>query len=349
MSVFKEHIACMNAYQPPLEGRNPAQHMLLDFNERTMPVSESIKRALTEFILSDRLQMYPCYGDITQHLAEYCTVDRDQVMITNGSDQGIDLVFRASCREGDEAIIPGPSFAMYQQCAGVENLKVIEPQYTRNGGFPMREVVAAISPKTRVIVIANPNNPCGTPVAEADILTIAAAAPDAVVLVDECYFEYTRTSVVKHLVAYPNIVVTRTFSKTWGLPSIRFGYILTAAENIRVLLNIRGPYDINQLAVVAAEAALANPQYTKDYVIEVMERAKPLLEQYLNHAGIAFWPSAANYLWLFPDHASSLQQHLRERGILVRPKSDAEGNMGLRITVGTVEQTRELINALKAF
>ncbi len=346
MSIFKAHIRQMGAYKPPLEGRSPNQHLLLDFNERTLPVSQPIIDALADYIHSGRLQTYPSYGNITNQLADYCGVDEPQVMITNGSDQGIDLIIRASCTAGDDVIIPGPTFAMYHQCAKIENLNIIEPVYTRENGFPTEAVLAAISDKTSLIVIANPNNPSGTEVSRDDILQIAAAAPHCTILIDECYFEYTRSSVADVLELYPNIVITRTFSKTWGLPSLRFGYVLSAETNILSLLNVRGPYDINQLAVVAAQAALKHPKYTQNYVQEVMSTSKPMLESWLEKNKIMYWPSSANFLWIFPDNPDAINKQLVQEGILVRPKNDSLGNKGLRITIGTKEQTERLLLCL---
>jgi len=348
VSIFKQHIADMSAYLPPLEGRDPQAFTLLDFNERTIPVAEPILEALEAFIRSGRLQMYPSYGDITSKIADYCDVPEEQVMITNGSDQGIDLIIRSACREGDEIIIPGPSFAMYGQCARVENLKIVEPQYTREGGFPLAEVLASITPKTRLIVVANPNNPSGTLVSPEDILSIARSAPDAAVLVDECYFEYSKTTVAPYLAEQSNLVVTRTFSKTWGLPSIRLGYVLSAKENILALLNVRGPYDVNQFAVAAVQASLAQPETALEYVKEVMERSKPMLEAFLDEKGVDFWPSEANYLWSFPSDPGRVNQVLVDARILVRPKADGQGRMGLRITLGTEAQTRCLIEVLSS-
>lgn len=348
MSIFKQHIADMSAYLPPLEGRDPQAFTLLDFNERTIPVAEPILQALEAFIRSGRLQMYPSYGDVTSKIADYCEVLEEQVMITNGSDQGIDLIIRSACREGDEIIIPGPSFAMYGQCARVENLKIVEPQYTREGGFPLEGVLESINSKTRLIVISNPNNPSGTLVSPEDILRIAKAAPDAAILVDECYFEYSKTTVAPYLAEQPNLVVTRTFSKTWGLPSIRLGYVLSAKENILALLNVRGPYDVNQFAVAAVQASLARPETALEYVDEVMGVSKPLLESFFRDRGVDFWPSEANYLWSFPADPERANQALVEAGILVRPKADAQGRTGLRVTLGTEGQTRRLIEVLSS-
>ena len=347
MSIFKSHLAQMGAYKPPLEGRDNHQHLLLDFNERTLPVSPAIKQAMIDYINDDQLQVYPSYGDITNKIARYCNVPAEQVMITNGSDQGIDLIIRAASREGDEAIIPGPSFAMYHQCAKVENLKIIEPAYIKEEGFPKQAVLNSISDKTRLIVLANPNNPCGTPIARDDILEIAAAAPAAAVMVDECYFEYTQETVCDAVEKYPNLLVTRTFSKTWGLPSVRLGYVISHPDNINALLNVRGPYDINQLAVVAIDAALSNPEYTEQYVKEVIAVSKPMFEAFLQQQQIPYWNSVANYIWTFPENAKEVEQSLRADGILVRPKTDMIGKTGLRVNLGNKEQTQKLIGSYK--
>ncbi len=357
MSIIKPHILAMSAYKPPLEGRSPKSHTLLDFNERTIPVSQPVVQALQDFITDGRLQQYPAYGDILGRLAAYTGAKAQQIMITNGSDQGIDLIFRAVAKPNAEAIIPGPSFAMYNQCANIEAMTLIEPQYDKETGYPIQEVLDSITPNTAIIIVSNPNNPCGTIVGQDVILRLAKAAPHAAILVDECYYEYSRQTVVPYIKEsmsdnseqkLSNIFVTRTFSKTWGIPSLRFGYLIAATEYVDALCNIRGPYDINQLAVVAAQAALDNPGYTDSYVAEVMDEAKPLLEQYFDESGIEYWSSSANYLWAFPKNAEAINAYLIEKSFLVRPKV-YQDKLGLRITVGTVSQIKELIQAFRDF
>ncbi|EOD23439.1 hypothetical protein EMIHUDRAFT_116424 [Emiliania huxleyi CCMP1516] len=154
-----------------------------------------------------------------------------------------------------------------------------------------------------------------------------------------------------------NLFVTRTFSKTWGLPSLRIGYILSAEENINALCcvrgrpratvaRVRGPYDINQLAVVALRAALDDPQYVSDFVAEHNNKARPALEDFLAEAGVAFWPSAANYVFCYFPDPTATEKALR---ILVRPKKDASGTLGLRVSIGTLAQTERLIATLRRF
>jgi len=350
MSVIKPHIQAMAAYSPPLDGRNPQTHTLLDFNERTLPVGEHIQKALIEYIQSGRLQIYPAYGDITTRLAQYAGVDASEVMITNGSDQGLELVFRSVCSSGDTVIIPAPTFAMYNQLAQVENCRVVAPYYEKDSGYPVQEVIDAITPNVKLIVISNPNNPCGTLASREDVIRILKQAcngdNNAAVLLDECYFEYSHATVCDLISEYSHLFITRTFSKTWGIPSLRFGYILSHRSNIDALLSVRGPYDINQLAIVAARAALDNQHELQRYTREVMEQSKPLLEQYLNQQGVNYWLSEANYLWVFFARPDDVELALRDQDILVRPKKDKDNVVGLRITLGTFEQTKRVIDVL---
>ncbi|WP_096084805.1 pyridoxal phosphate-dependent aminotransferase [Agaribacterium haliotis] len=346
MALFKQHIYKMGTYKPPLDGRDPERFTLLDFNERTVPVADEIARDIAEWVLAGRLQMYPSYGDICDQIADYCQVAAAQVMITNGSDQGIDLVFRCCCEPGSEVIVPGPSFPMYLQSAAIEAAQVHQPQYSRDRGYPLDKVLGLINAKTRVVVVSNPNNPSATSVSREAIVRLAKAAPRAAILVDECYFEYCGISVVDLVEQYPNIIVTRTFSKTWGLPSLRLGYVVSAKANIDELLKVRGPYDVNQLAIVALNSAFKHRQTIEAYIDEVMQKSKPEFEAFLDRHGLDYWPSSANFIWVFFDDAEAVEHALRAAGILVRPKDDASGRKGLRITLGTLSQTQALMQVL---
>jgi len=331
-----------------LEGRDPSKYILLDFNERTVPVPSHVTDALKTYIDGAGLQRYPNYGDMQEQIAKYAGVRTEECMFTNGSDQGIDLVVRCCCEKGTEAIIPTPTFAMYDQAADSEALVIKRPAYDRVKGFPTEEVLAAINEKTSLVVISNPNNPTGTPVTRKDILAIAKKASHAAIMVDECYYEFMgpEESVKGDIVEFPNLFVVRTFSKTWGIPSLRLGYVLSAEANIRALCCVRGPYDINQLAGVALRAALADPKYIWDFVNEVNKESKPKFEEYLTKRGIVFWPSSANFMFCYFENPIELEKRIREKGVLVRPKKDAEGVMNLRVTIGTVEQMDKLMAIL---
>jgi histidinol-phosphate aminotransferase len=343
--MIKPHIRAMSPYKPPLEGRS-TRYLLCDFNERIDPVGEPVLRALRAYLDRNELQLYPSYGALAERIASYAGVAPGQLMITNGSDQGIELVVRATCSFGEEVIVPLPSFAMYRQMALAEGLQLVSPHYDTAGRFPLSEVLAAIGPKTRLVVLGNPNNPTGTLVPAADVLTIAERAKGAAVLVDECYFEYTGVTVKDALDRFSNLFITRTFSKTWGLASLRMGYLMSCAQNIEDLLKVRGPYDVNRLAAVATAAALDAPEYMRSYVDEVVQLSMPRLTKFLGERGVRYWPGVANFVLTFPNEPERVLKALETDGILVRPQKGPGIDGALRMSVGRLPETERLIASL---
>lgn len=344
-----KNIQKINSYSPPLEGRRNFESRLLDFNEKTIPASKSVIKALKELIKSDQIQIYPEYDDLCSKIANYAGVKKDQIMITNGSDQGIDLIFRTFTREKDKVIIPSPSFAMFYQCAQITGNKLIMPIYNKDGSFPTNQVIKSIKTGTRLVVICNPNNPTGTAVELKDIKKIIQKALEfnAVVYVDEAYFEFCKITAAKLIDKYPNVIITRTFSKAFGLASLRIGYAISSRQNISEMLKIRGPYDINMPAFVAAKAALADLKSLNKYVDEVMNKAKPMVEDFFKKNNIEFYPSRANFLLFRMENSSMLVNKLKNLGFLTRPR-DGKGIEGtIRVTIGTVSQMKKFINQFK--
>jgi len=348
-SVMKAHLRELAPYLPPLDGRDSTKHLLLDFNERTVEPPPHVGEAIKRHIDERGLRTYPAYGDLNQQIADYAGVSAHNCMFTNGSDQGIDLIIRCCCPTGTEAIIPAPTFAMYEQAALTEGLVIRRPFFTFENGFPTEEVLAAVTDKTTLIVLSNPNNPTGTHIPREVCLRVARGAPNCAILLDECYFEFMPpgSSLTDEVESLPNLFICRTFSKTWGIPSLRLGYLLSCTANIRALCSVRGPYDINQLSVVAVKSALADNQYVFDFVNELNTQAKPRFEAWMRGRGIVFWPSSANYIFCYFAEPAALEKQLRARDILVRPKKDAEGVTGLRVSIGTLEQTEKLISTLE--
>lgn len=339
----------MSPYKPPIEGRSSYPYLLLDFNERTIPLPEVIIKKIVVWIQKNKLHKYPEYSDIAELIAGYAEVPSDRVMITNGSDQGIDIIFRAFTGKGDEAIIPTPTFTMHGHCANLQGCILIEPVYTRDKGYPLEGVLSAVSPRTKLIVICNPNSPTGTLLEVEGIRNIAAAAPDAVVLVDECYFEYAKVTARDLLSKHPNIIITRTFSKTWGLSSLRIGYIIAVPEVISELLKVRGPYDMNMVAIEALRAAFAHREYLDDYVKEVMEVSLPKFEAFLTEVQIPFWSTHSNFILIHPPHVAELEKRLQSKKILVRPRKGPGIDNTLRITIGTLDQMEAVIEVIRSF
>jgi len=324
-----KNIARMKSYAPPIEGRRQYDGMLLDFNERTVPPSQKVIKALRKFLDKNDLQIYPEYGRIEAKIADYAGVEKDQVMIVNGSDQGIDLIFRTFTSKGGKVVIPSPSFAMFYQCAEIMGNKVISPESSK-----------AIDEKTQLVVICNPNNPTGslTSLEEIEKILKKAANINGVVYVDEAYFEFSGVTTAKLIRKYPNLIITRTFSKAFGIASLRIGYILAQKPLIDEMKKIRGPYDVNMMAVCAASASLEDLGSMRRYVAEVMNKAKPLIEKFFTQNRIDFYPSKANFI-LFKPNNSKVFKALKANGLLLRPR----GGELLRLTIGTVEQTEKFI------
>jgi histidinol-phosphate aminotransferase len=350
MIKFRQKILEMDAYKPPLEGRSERNYLLLDFNERTTSPSPKVKEALKNFIDGDRLQVYPEYGDVEEKIAQYAGVFSSQVMITNGGDQGIDIICRAHLSERDKAIIPFPGFAMHYQSVDIQGTEILEPAYNgEDGSFPLDEVLNLLSSDERInlVILCNPNNPLGTAISVEDVKKILEKAGEngIPILHDEAYFEFSGITCKDLVKEYDNLYIIRTFSKAFGLVSARVGYVISQEQNLQELLKIRGPYDVNMFAKNAVLAALEDIQYMKDYVKEVMQDSKPKLEKFLRERKVDFFPSKSNYLFLPITESERIIQSLKAQGILVRPKQGPNKRPGVRVGIGTLKDTEKLIEA----
>jgi histidinol-phosphate aminotransferase len=326
----------LTPYLPPLEGRSNFPGLLLDFNERTTKPSPKVITALQKIITRGALNRYPEYGALNSKISSYADVAEEEVMMTNGSDQGIELIIRSFSQEGDTLLIPAPSFAMFFQCAKSSGRKIISPLYPApNFKFPFSEVLEKIDPSIRLIILCNPNNPTGTLIPLPEIEEILKKAAPAMVLVDEAYFEFSGITAASFLKQYENLIISRTFSKAFGLAGLRIGYLLSQKENILALRKVQGPYDVNSMAAAAAAATLEDIPDMNSYVREVMQEAKPLTETFFQTHGIPFAESAANFLSFVPKNAAATLSKLEEKGIRIRAPSGPNMNGILRVTIGT--------------
>ncbi len=343
-----KRIQKMKPYLPPLSGRRTFDGLLLDFNERTQSPSKNVQKALDAFINTPTLQVYPEYGQLEKKLAQYVGVNTDQIMLTDGSDRAIDIIFRTFTDAGDRVIIPTPSFAMFYQSAELVGNTILTPSYDKkNMAFPTGEVLNMIDESIRLIVLCNPNNPTGTSIPMSDIEQIAKAASNSMILVDEAYFEFSKQTAAGLINKYPNIIVTRTFSKAFGLAALRIGYIIAAREYVAELAKVRGPYDVNMLAYTAAEAALDDRATMQKYVGEVMNISKPQVEKFFTENNIQYYKSSANLILFKPENPDFVEKILRENGILVRPQNKPGIEGTIRVTVGTATQAEYFIKVYK--
>ncbi len=347
-NVANQYIQNMKPYRPPLQGRAAYSGVLLDFNERTIPVSTNVQNVLRKCIDNQGYARYPEYnGELEEKIITYLdekNIYADNIMITNGGDQAIDVIFRTFSSVGDEVIIPSPSFAMFNQAAGMNGNTILEIPYEDDLSFPTQNILRSINEKTKLVTICSPNNPTGTLVSINDIEAIARAMVNGVVLVDEAYAEFSGVSAISLIQRYSNIVILRSFSKPFGLAGLRIGYCIADQIMIEEMLKVRGPYDVNTMAYVAAIAALDDWPATKQYIDEVMNEAKPLVEKFFSNNNIAWYPSSANFILFNPGNAQAVLAVMNESGFRMRRRSGVLVDGMIRVTIGTVKQMQEFIS-----
>ncbi len=340
MIHVKSHIAAMAPYQPPWSNIDRSGYLRMDLNENTMDPPLHVREALKNYIDQNRIQMYPEYELFLSKASAYAKVDTDQIMLSNGSDQGIEILMRAFLEPGDTMVIARPEFPIFTQVAGVLNAKIREVPFGADMAFPFDLFQSAITEDTSLIVIINPNNPTGTPVDLNQIEAILANNPETPVIVDEAYYEYTGITTIGFLEKYPNLIITRTFSKAFAMAGLRLGYLMAHPEIIKQMYKIRGPFDVNSCAMVAAEVQIDHPENWMAYVRETINVSKPFLENFFKENNVKFFPGAAHFMLVKPDNRDKAVEYLKQNNILVRPMYAPLISDTFRMNVGTLEQTR---------
>ena len=339
-------VLAMAPYHPPTGDR--INKLRLDFNENTVGCSPRVIEAIRNFLTPEGLCVYPDYARVKQTLARFFKVDPEELLLTNGTDEAIQVLINTFIDDGDEVIVLRPSYAMYRFYSELAGAKLVEIAYEAPGlAFPLEKLFfATINPQTRAVLISNPNNPTGTATGIEEIKLILTKAHDAVVLIDEAYFEFCGTTALDLIRTWPNLFVSRTFSKVYGMASMRMGCLFSQAANVAFLHKAQSPYSVNTLAAIAAEAAVGDTHYVADYVAESLASRK-MLQAGLDKLGISHAPSCANFvLGYFGDRAIEVRDTLRDQAILVRDRS-YEIPGGVRITTGTREQMGRVLEELE--
>jgi histidinol-phosphate aminotransferase len=341
----RRRVLAIPEYHPPLAGRNALR---LDFNENTFAPSPRVFAKLHQ-LTAEGLTVYPEREPVERIVAQHLGVDPNQVILTNGVDEAIHLMACAFLDEGDEAIICTPTFFMYDVSIGMMTSGLVKVQTDDSLTFPFERFLAAITPRTKLIIIASPNNPTGAIVSREHLLAIAAAAPQAVLMVDEAYFHFFGDTVLSDIANVPNLIVARTFSKAYGLASLRVGALLANARLIGFLRKVSSPYNVNGVALALLPEALADKDYLSWYITQVHQGRERIFTA-MRELNIRTWPSAANFVLMDigPRH-KELCARMRERGVLLRDRSADPGCDGyVRITVGVEEHVTRGIQALRA-
>ena len=343
MLSARDAVRNLPTYHPPLGGR---QGLRLDFNENTVGCSPKVLERLHTLGFED-LARYPEREPAEASVAGYLQVRARELLLTNGVDEAIHLICETYLEPGDEVLIVVPTFSMYEIFAAAPGARVVNIPAGANFTFPTHTILRHVTSATRLIVVANPNNPTGAAALGDDLLLVARSAPKAAILVDEAYFEFHGETLCRAWQQLPNLFVARTFSKAYGLAGLRAGVLMGDAQQMESVRKVASPYNVNAVALACLEEALADANYVRGYVREVCQ-GRERLERELQRLGIPFWPSRANFVLMRMGEANSgFIRRMREHGILVRDRSRDPGCEGcVRITLGSMEQTDRLLDVL---
>jgi histidinol-phosphate aminotransferase len=344
MLEARESVRNLPTYHPPLGGR---EGLRLDFNENTVGCSPRVLSRLRE-ITAEQIACYPERGPVEAVVADYLGIKPNELLLTNGVDEAIHLLCETFLQPGDEALIVVPTFAVYEISAAATGARVITVPSDADFRFPSPDLISQVTPRTRLIAIANPNNPTGSVTEPAGLVEIASQVPQAAILVDEAYFEFYGKTLLGQWCNLRNLFVARTFSKAYGLAGLRVGVLTGNAEHIPMVSKVSSPYNVNGVALACLPTALADQDYIRQYVDQVCQ-GRDALQQEFGQWGIRYWPSQGNFVLAnFGSRKTGLIQSMRERGILVRDRSRDYGCEGcVRITLGTAEQTARLLRTLR--
>jgi len=325
----------------------PVENIIkLDANENLYGCSPRVNRALAAY---PSLNIYPDDGqtELRRMLAEYTGIDARHIFAGSGSNQLIDLVSRLFLSRGDEVINCVPTFGIYRFSTELCGGSLVE--VPRDGDFAVNvtAVKAAISKKTKLIFLVNPNSPTGTLMPQSDIMEVLDSRLP--VLIDEAYYEFSRQTVAPLISRYPNLMVLRTFSKWAGLAGLRVGYGLFPPKIAEYLLRIKIPYNVSVAALVAVRESLKDIDYLMDTVKLIVAERERLFAELEGIEWLKPFPSQANFILceVLEGEAKGLRQKLQDKGILIRYFEEPRLKNYVRISVGKPEHTDALIKALR--
>jgi histidinol-phosphate aminotransferase len=357
-SLANEHILGIAPYEPgkPIEELERelgiTNAIKLASNENPLPPSDRVQRAVAAALV--QLNRYPDGSGfyLRQALAKRHGLTSDHIVLGNGSNELIELLVRTFLRPGDEAVVPHPSFVVYPmivQAAGGIRVMVM----LRDHRLDLEAMARAITPMTKVVFIANPNNPTATIVTADEVEHFMARVPERTIVVfDEAYIEFALGPDFPDALAYVRqgrkVVVLRTFSKAASLAGLRVGYAVADPDAISLMNRIRQPFNVNSLAQAAALAALDDDSHVLECV-RMIEAGRHYLYDEFRALGIRYVPSRANFILVDAGRsATDIYQRLLKGGVIVRPMTPFGMETALRITVGTPEENRRLVKALHA-
>ncbi len=322
-------------------------------NENTGGCSPRVVAALRA-LDANQIGFYPPYAAATATCARHFGVDPKEIILTNGLDEGIMALAITRLRPTagappPEAVVPEPAFDVYRLDAEVAGATVVSVAPTPDFLLPLHEVLRAITANTRVVFIANPNNPTGVSTPAETVSEIARRVPpEAIVFLDEAYAEFAGHSFISRLPSHPNVVIGRTFSKAYGLAGLRIGCLIGAASTLEPIRPAIPLYNVNVAAITAVTAAIADRDHLQRYLDQVRQ-SKQLFYEACDRLGLKYWPSDANFVLVNAGALTgALVEGLARRGVFVKDRSSEPGCAGcIRIVTGMVAHTRRCIDAIE--
>ncbi|MBP2241371.1 histidinol-phosphate aminotransferase [Cytobacillus eiseniae] len=353
---WKEQLLHLNSYQPgksidevkSLYGLDSV--VKLASNENPFGCSKNARQAMS--LSNSEFPLYPdgYATDIRTALAKHLAVTEEQLVFGNGSDELIQMISRALLSSGRNTVMAESTFPQYRHNAVIEDAEIREIPL-RNGEHDLDRMLEAIDHNTSIVWICNPNNPTGHYIAENELRSFLERVPtDTLVVLDEAYYEYVVAddySKSTHLLStFSNIIILRTFSKIYGLASLRLGYGISSAEIIRTLEPVRAPFNVNLIAQSVGIAALSD----QSFISECREKNRNGLDQFYrfcNENRLDYYPSQANFILInFRTDGNEVFQYLLERGYIVRSGRALGFPTSVRVTVGSQAQNEGVIKEM---
>lgn len=350
----KKNIEALNRMQD--YGNDRSSFVRLDKNERTIPFPKDIFEDMLNTITNNVIPMYPDQTLLYNKLSKFLSVENNNILLTSGSDAAIKSIYETYISADDQVIYLWPTYAMIDVYANMFEAKKIKIGYSPNLELEFESLMAKIDENTRVVFIANPNQPTGTIMSDNQIdeLIQKTEKTETLLVFDEAYQPFSgKESTIKYVKKYSHVVVIQTFSKAFGLASVRLGFIITQPINIQSLYKVKPYADINLLAIKFGEYLLDNYWIVKEYINAVNE-SKSFLEIELNNFNAQIINSHANFLHIKFDYKYDLEllaKRMKKKGYLIRTTGSglpAVLKDCIRITVGPVEQMKNLVIEMKS-
>ncbi len=355
--IYRKDLENINSYKPgkPIEEvkRSLGLKEVYKLASNEIPfiplhINKAIQRELKNI---NRYPEADCFY-LRRLLSDKLEVDGEQIVFGNGSDELITLSLTALINKGDEVIVSYPTFLIYEIQAKIHGAKIVRVPFCEFR-YSLNEIGRKISNKTKIIFIANPDNPTGTYVTQKEVETFVEKVPeDVLIFFDEAYFEFAPAdypNTLKLLKKKKNIFISRTFSKAYGLAGMRVGYGVGTKEFAHIMNKIREPFNVNRLAQVGAIAALGNDIFLKK-VLNYVQKEKCYLYKELGGLGMKFVKSATNFIMVdFQKDTANLNNYLLEKGIIIRELKSWEMDNFFRLTIGKHKENKYFINCLKEY